>query len=673
MGNNIRNDALVKVLGKAKYNDDYFSPSCLQARMLTSTFAHAEIMSIDASEACAAEGVHVVVTGADSEVLFGSILRDMPVLARDKVRYFGEPVAVVVADEEWQAAAAVRKIKVKYKPLPIVNSVDEALKPDSSVIHEKLGDYIHEVPNVNPQKGTNVSNRVKIRKGNMSDGWAASEIVIEAEYHIPQASHAYMETRNARAEILPDGRVVIHSASQGPHAARKLLADCFNLSEGSVVIHTPFVGGSYGGKVNPHPEAMAYIASRAVSGREVRVSFSREECFYSAACKIGAKAVIKLGADRTGKILALKADFYIDSGAYADTAPNMTKAAAANCSGAYNIPNIECDSCCVYTNHVYTTSFRGFGHEVSTFAIERTIEKLALKLGMDSSEIRLLNAYREGDYTPTQNKVTLNNTGNLEACINKVKELVGWENGVPVGVSGNIIRAKGMACFSKTSSSPTDASSSAVITFCSDGCVNLNCGVVECGPGMSTALPKILAERLKIDPGKIFINTEIDTKLSPEHWKTVASMSLYMAGSAILQAADDAIRQLKANAAMALRCGVEDVALGEDKIYMLEDPSVFLNLKEIVNGIKEPDGNAVGGPVIGRGHFVMKHLTALDEETGKGKPGPYWTVGAQAVEVEYENIEHSFRLIKAVTVLDAGRIIDVNCAAGQVTGAMNTG
>jgi len=669
----IRNDAWLKVEGKAKFNDDDVPVSCLHARLLTSVFAHARVISIDMSKAYKVPGVRAVLTGQDCPQLTGSILEDMPVLAIDKVRYFGEPVAIVVADEEWQAAQAAKLIKIQYESLPIVNSIDDAIQENATILHPRLMQYKHNGENVYPEMNSNISNRVKIRKGSVNYGWASSDIIVEAEYRIPQANHAFIETRNARARILPNGRVCIHTTSQAAHASRALIAQYFHLPESDIIIEVPFVGGGYGGKVNPHPEILAYIASRAVGGKEVRISLTREESFYSSACKIGAKAHIKLGASKTGKLQALQADFFIDSGAYADTAPVMTRAAAANCSGAYNIPHIQCDSATVYTNHVYTTSFRGFGHGVSTFAIERTMEKLAEKLNIDAAKIRQMNAMKEGGYTPTQTKVTLSNFGNLDSCIDRVKEIIEWKKGSAFQITKNLIRAKGMACFSKTSSSPTDASSSAVVMFCSDGSVSLNCSVIECGPGMTTALPKILAERLKIDPSKVFMNMDVNTHSHPEHWKTVASMSTYMAGNAIIAAADDAIKQLKANAALALRCATDDIVIGNETAHLKEDPSISLPFKDMVFGVKTQEGNAMGGPVIGRGHFIMKHLSGLDKETGKGQPGPYWTVGAQAVEVEYDQREHTYRVVRAVTVIDAGKVIEQECATGQVLGAMNTG
>lgn len=441
----IRKDAWLKAHGKARYNDDGYPSACLHARLLTSVFAHAKILSIDVSGAWAVPGVHAVITGRDSAVLTGSILQDMPILAAEKTRYFGEPVAIAVANEEWQAAQAVKNIRVEYQPLPVVNTIEDALINEPTLIHPNLMQYSRAVPEVYPEENTNIASRVRIRKGDMAQGWKDSAVVVEAEYRLPQASHAFMETRNSRAQILPGGQVIIHTANQAPHALRSLLAKYFNLSEHDITVEVPFVGGAYGGKINPHSELLAYIASRAVGGREVRLAYTREESFYSSPCKIGAKVVMKLGANRAGKLQALQADYYIDSGAYTDSTPVMTKAVAVSCSGVYYIPHIQCDSVCVYTNHVYTTSFRGFGHGVSTFAIERTMEKLAEKMGMDPARLRLLNAAREGEDSPTQVPYTKSNLGDIAACINRLKQIMKWDNGICTKVSENIIRAKGMA------------------------------------------------------------------------------------------------------------------------------------------------------------------------------------------------------------------------------------
>ncbi len=669
----IRKDAWSKATGTARYNDDAGCAAMLHARLLTSTQAHATIESIDTTEAFHTPGIHAIITGEQDSILTGSLIRDMPVLACQKVRYYGEPVAIAIADEEWQAAQAVRKIQITYQPLIVINSPSQSITGGMPVLHENMEQYEKMIEEMYPEPGTNIVHRAKIRKGEMAKGWAESTVVIQANYTLPQMNHVYMETRNARAEISPDGTINLFTSSQAPHASRKLIAHCLKAAEGQVVVHTPLVGGGFGGKVNPHPEMLAYLASKAVGGRMVRLALTREETFLSSGAKIGADASVKIGADASGKIKALEITYLIDTGAYADTGPRMTMAAAANCAGAYRVDNIQCDALCIYTNHVYATSFRGFGHELSTYCMERTMDKLANVLGMDPLELRRINALRQGDTCTTQQKITLNNAGNIDACMDKLKEAIHYDEGIRTETGNGKIRAKGISLIIKTSSSPTDATAGAVITFCPDGCVNLNCSAVECGPGMHTVLPQILADALRMDANKIHINTEIDTRLCPEHWKTVASVSTYMVGKAILAAAEDAIRQMKKIAAISMRCDESDVELGEERIYLKGEPSQYLPFRDLVFGVEYADGNAVGGQVIGRGSYIMTHLTKLDRETGKGRPGPYWTMGAQGVEIEYDQQDLTYRLLKAVTVIDAGKVINPSLAAGQVTGSMSMG
>ncbi len=208
-----RKEAWDKVTGIAKYTDDYIVPGILHAKLVTSPFAHAKIKSIDTSYAIKAPGVQSVVTGSSFPTLFGVIIEDRPPLATDKVRFFGEAIALVVANSEREAMHAVKLVKVEYEPLPVINSPDDAIKNGATIIHENLGQY-KLAEDVSPEPNTNIAERIKIRKGDMAKGWAESEVVIEASYALPKSDHIAMETRNVRAEIHADGQVVISSSTQ---------------------------------------------------------------------------------------------------------------------------------------------------------------------------------------------------------------------------------------------------------------------------------------------------------------------------------------------------------------------------------------------------------------------------------------------------------------------------
>ena len=668
-----RKESWDKVTGAAKYNDDEAVTGVLYGIIVKSTCAHAKIVSIDSSIALKSPGVQSVVTGEYFPVLTGPIIQDMPPIAVKKVRYYGEPVAVVVANSEAQAAAASKLVRVEYEPLPVLNSIRESLSPGAPMIHENLGTYKKAVPNVSPEKGSNISNRVRIRKGDMAKGWSDSAAIVDCKFSIPQRAHASMETRNARAEIHPDGKVVINTASQAPFSIKKMISKHFGVEEGNVVVKVPLVGGGFGGKVSPQLEMIAYIASKSANGRPVKIADTREDDLVTSPCTLGLEARVRLGASRDGIINAAEITYMVDGGAYADIAPRMAKAMAIDCTGPYNIENVWCDSICVYTNHTFATSFRGFGHGENTFCIERAIDKLAHDLKMDPLEVRYKNAISPGHFTPTQVKVTESNTGNLKECIKKLRMEMKWDGGIKAEGEGNIVKAKGISCFWKTSNSPPDASSGVILNFNSDGSINLNFGAVECGPGMRTTAAQILAEKMKMDINRIHVGMDVNTETSPEHWKTVASMTTFMAGRAVLDAAEDLISQLKSIAAVALRCPIEDLEVGGEKVYLKDDPANHISFKDIASGYKYPNGNSVGGQIIGRGSYIMRHLSYLDKSTGKGKPGPSWSVGAQGVEVEYDTKKYTYRILKAVTIIDAGTIINHKTARGVVMGGMCMG
>jgi CO/xanthine dehydrogenase Mo-binding subunit len=669
----IRKDAMDKATGTAKFNSDVIIPGILHAKLVTSRHAHARIKSIDISQAQNASGVQAVITGEYTKgILTGTFLEDRPIMAVGKVRYFGEPIAVVVAATEMEAMKAVNLVKVEYEPLPVVNSPGDALKPDAPLVHGDM-EYYRYMKEVFPTPGTNIANHVKIRKGDMEKGWAESEVIVEENFVLPQSDHAAIEMRSVRAQIKADGQIILHTPSQAPFIIRKKLSRHFGMDPGTIIVHTPFVGGAFGGKAAVQLELIAYLASKAVNGREVILTNSREEDMVSSPCRIGLQAKIKFGASKDGRIRAAELTYLVDTGAYSDMGAVMTKAIASDCTGPYNIENVWCDSICTYTNHTYVASFRGFGHGEYTLAIERTMDKLAAALGMDQVELRLKNAVVPGDTSPTQSDLTGSNMGNLPQCIRRLKEMINWEEGTRVETGSNKVKAKGISCFWKTSTTPPDAVSGAVVTFTPSGHANLSIGAVELGQGTKTTLAQILAEKLKLDINRVTVTMEVNTQENPEHWKTVASSSNYMVGNAIVAAADDAIRQIKEISAVVLRCSAEDLEVAGGKVFEKDNPQKYIDMTEVIHGYKYPNGNSIGGQVIGRGSFIMKHLTGMDEETGRGAPGPLWTLGAQAVEVELDTKEYTYRVIKAASVIDAGKIINPAAAKSIVMGGMSMG
>ena len=292
---------------------------------------------------------------------------------------------------------------------------------------------------------------------------------------------------------------------------------------------------------------------------------------------------------------------------------------------------------------------------------------------MDPLQFRYINAIKPGNLSPSQVEITESNAGNLQKCIEKLRTLINYNEGNVIKIDDNKIRAKGISCLWKTPNPPANASAGAVITFNTDGSINLNVGIVEIGSASKSQMAVMLAEKLKMDYSRIFVELDVNTKITPEYWKTVASLSSYLAGRAVMNAADDLINQLKSNASIALRVPVEDLDYGDEKIFLKSNPKFCIGFQDLAYGVQYPDGNVVGNQIIGRGSYIVNHISTLSDDTGKGKVGHSWTVGAQAVEIEIDLDNYSYRLIKAASVIDVGKLIDARHAVGIIQGGMSMG
>lgn len=666
-----RADARDKVHGRTRYTDDLWLPGMLHAAVVASIHAHAEIVSIDTEPARKMPGVRGVFTGADFPVLVGLYLGDKPPLAQGRVRYFGEPVAVVVADTERQALAASRKIAVDYRVLPAIHSPKEALSPEAPILHPEMEEYVH-IPAILPEPGSNVANRTKIRKGDVEKALSEAEVVVEGEFEFPPADHAAMEPRVTIAEIQKGGQVVLRTSTQSPYGVRIIMSRCLGIPIHKITVIAGAVGGGFGGKAGIQLEPLAYLLSRAMEGRPVRLANTREQDLVGSPGAPGLSSRVRLAAMADGTLLAAEIEYLFDSGGYADYAVNVSRAAAYSCSGPYRIPNIRTDSLCVYTNHPFATAYRGFGHIEMSYSIERGMDLLAEKLGMDPLELRLKNAIQAGDRTPS-NSVLDGNTGDVKECLRRAAAAVDWSAGTYSRVDEHVVRAKGVSAFWKAPAIPTFTDASAVLSFNEDGSCNLVTGAMEIGQGTLTGLAQIVAEALKMDPEMVYVVPEVMTDRSAHDWTTAASRTLFMVGRAALGAVDDAVTQIKQVASGPLRCPPEDLEVADGKVFLADDPDIALAVSQVCLGFVYPNGNAVGGPVIGRGRYIARHLTHLDPETGEGRPGLEWTLGAEAVEVEVDLRDGSYRILKSACAMDVGKVINPALARGQIVGAMAMG
>lgn len=669
-----RMESFEKVTGTARYVHDMALPGMLYARILTSPHAHARIVNIDVSKAEKLPGVRAVLVGSELPYKLGLYLVDKDILAKGKVRYQGEAVAAVAAVSEEVAQEAIDLIDVEYDVLPAVFDPVKAIEGDAPLVHEDLGSYDYMKGVFHPVPNTNIANHFKLRKGDVEKGFKGSQHIIENRFTMPQVGHSPMETHGAIAEWLPGGRINIYTSAQSPFAVRNLMSVAFNIPHSRIRVVVPYVGGGFGGKAGIHLEPLAACLSKKAGGRPVKIVARREEEFNTIPCRQGLVARIKTGVSREGRIMAQEITYYWDAGAYADYGVNIGRASGYSGAGPYDIENIKLDSYTVYTNHPFGTAYRGFGHVEFFWAVERQMDIIARELGIDPYEFRMKNLLKPGSITITGEKIR-ENTGRVDKCLKMAAEEIGWGKKKTEAerikeLKEGRVTGKGIAVLHKAPAMPTFTSSSAVIKFNEDGSINITTSGVDYGQGTYTALAQIAAEVLKMPLEKVNVVWESDTDTGPYDWQTVASRFLLMGGNAVINAALDLIEQMKEVASAVLRAPKEELEIGDEKIYIRHNPDEFLTYRQVAMGYCYPNGNAIGGPLIGRGKYIAQGLTNLDPETGQGLPALDWTYGAHGVEVEIDIKTGEINIKKIVSVFDVGKVINRILCEGQVTGGV---
>ena len=666
VGKPIPRQDVSKVFGDAIYAYDVKLQGMLYAKLVGSTYAHARIKKIDYSKALKVPGVIRVFTGEDFPFKVGIYAADRDVLARGKVLYYGHPVAGIVAETLEAAEEAAELIEVEYEPLEPVLTIEDALRPDAPLIHEHMEEYKH-ASFIYPRPGTNIANYLKLRKGDIKKGFEEADVVVEGEYREPLISHAYMENWVGIARVLSDGTVEVWSSHQSPFAVRHLLAASLGLPIGKVIVHHTFIGGGFGGKAGLLLEHIPVLFSMKLGGRPVRLELNREENFFFMAQRAGYLFKMKTGATRDGKLIAHYGEYYLDAGAYADYTVNIGRSVGFVPTGPYEVPNIHVDSITVYTNKVPTTAFRGFGMQEMHFAFEQQIDQLAEKLGIDPLEFRLKNAIVPGkSYLPTQVRVR-EDAGDPAGTMKRAAELIGWGRKLGKPDEPWKFRGVGIASFWKGPVQPPNAASSAIVKVNEDGSVDVLVGTGEMGQGTITALAQIVAEELGIPVEKVRVAPIRSTDSVAYTWQTVGSRGLFSEGQALMRALDDLKNQMKEIAARVFNVFKDEIEIRDGKACVKGKPWECISLAEMALGYTLPNGNAIHGPLIGRGSHVPSQTTYLDPETGKGEPKPFMTFGTSAVEVEVDLLNMRVRVLKAVTVLDTP-VINPGLALGQAYG-----
>jgi len=673
IGNPIkRDDGPEKVTGAAQYAGDLVLAGMLHARLKTSPYAHARILSIDTSAAEALPGVRAVITGEHGSVKVGIYMQDKSVIATDTVRYQGEIVAAVAADDKETAARAAELIVVEYDPLPVLNDVCDAVKPDAMLIHPHLGTYHHTKGVFFPEPGSNIANHTRIRRGDPDAGFAEADIVIENTFDQNQILHVPLETHVTIVQWNVGDHIRIWSSCQSPFSVRDLFATAFDIPRANIEVNIPFVGGGFGGKAGIHLEPLVALLSKAAGGKPVKLEPTREEECQTLPCRQGQFARIKTGCTKEGKIIAEQVEILWDAGAYADYGVNIGRASATSACGPYSIPNISVDAKTVYTNHLFGTAYRGFGHAEVFFAVERQRDLMAKELGMDPTEFRLMNLLYPGDETITGELIT-DNTGSPSECLLRAAELIDVQTPysseeMEAMAESNKFRGKAAAVLQKAPAMPTWSASSALVQMNEDGSVRISVSGVDYGQGTYTVLRQIAAERLKMPIENVYISKTVCTPLSPYDWQSVASRMTSICGMAVLEACDDLIEQIIEMGSIALRASTHEVDFDNGEVFVRQNPHCSIAFTKLAMGYVYENGNAIGGPLIGRGKAIAQGLSNLDQYTGQGKAALDWTYGAHAVEIEVDGDTGDIEVLQMATVIDAGRVMNEELLRGQVVG-----
>jgi CO/xanthine dehydrogenase Mo-binding subunit len=649
-----RLDGVDKVTGKAVYTVDVQLPGMVHGKILRSPYAHARIKRVDGRKAEALPGVCAVITRDDQRGLgmFGAAYKDQTIVAIEKVRYVGDPVAAVAAVNESTAEEALSLIDVEYEELKAVTSIEEALAPGAPLVHdasssggEMMGQR-YEAPK--EFAGSNLCYRFSYGKGNVEEGFKKADHIFEDTFRFPRVQHFSMEPHATVADV--DGsHITLWAGTQEPFTLREHLSEIFHLPMNKIRIIVPYLGGAYGGKLAVKTEPLAAALSWKAK-RPVRLAHSIEESFKTVT-RHPARVQIKTGVAKDGKLLARQCVIHMETGAYADAGPRVTQKAGYRCFGPYRVPHMKTDAYTVYTNTVPAGAYRGFGTLQVTWAYESHMDIIAEKMGMDPLEFRLKNLLKKGElYTPGDTPVDCD----LKEGLLRAADAIGW------GKNGKVNRGKGLACCMKDGGG-TYKVASAAVKMNSDGSIILLTGTVEIGQGALTALSQVVAEELGVSLSRITV-AQLDTDVTPYDVNTNASSSTVVMGLSVQRAARDLKRQLLRHGAKALKVRPDRLALKHGRIEDLDGQGIsFEALMHKVFSSK-------GGEIVGRGAYqdIKSKKAAL------GSPTTFWEISWGGAEVEVDRDTGEIKLIKYVSLADVGQAIHpVLCEGQDEGGVMN--
>jgi CO/xanthine dehydrogenase Mo-binding subunit len=646
-------DGYDRVTGRVEFSVNTTVPGMLTGLILRSDCAHGRIVRIDTAAAKQVPGVRAVVTGADIVARgsirprFGPVFRDQPILAIDKVRYVGEPVAAVAADSPAAAAAALELIEVEYDLLPAVFTTDEAIKEGAPLVQEEraeLGATFADII-INPSALPNICNSFKLRKGDIEQGFAEADHIFENTFTSPAVQHSALETHCSIVDVQRH-QVFVSTGSQIPYMVRGQLAEILQRPASSIRVTVPTLGGGYGSKCYPTIEPIAAVLS-VFARRPVRIHLTREEEFVTIT-KHAVKITMKTGVKSDGTIVARKVEAFFNTGAYADIGPRLIKNGGYGTNGPTSIPHVWIDSHAVHTNVCPAGAFRGYGISQAAWAYESQIEIIAEALGIDPYELRMKNLLVDGETFGTGEVME---DCHFKELLTTAKDWIGWEpDAKPVEVRPGVVRGKGLSCIIKGTITPS--TSTATVKLNDDGSFHILTSSIEMGQGVHTLLSLLAAEQLQIPLERIKV-AQVDTDVTPYDQQTSSSRSTHSMGMAVTDAVDDAKRQLFERARGLLGAAEDDELEIRDGAVAAVGTDRSVSYTDVVRKTR-------AGNIVGRGIFQSEG--GLDPETGQGIGAVHWHQAAAAAEVDVDLLTGRVRLHRYHGGVYAGRIINpVQC------------
>ena len=664
-------DALAKIRGQAKFTDDYRFPGMLYARTLRAGLPHARIRSIDTKAAQALAGVQAVLTHEDvpGRNLHGIVNLDWPVLCGDKVRYAGDAVAIVAADNESIAARALELINVDYEELPAVTDAMDAVRPGAPVLHEGRADG-------------NLLKHIKVKKGEVTTGFAEADVIIDRTYRTPTTEHMFLEPEcaigvpagynpadfggifdpeAARGETAIHNKTSIYVGSQIPYLDRDQAAAALGVEPEQVRVIATLMGGGFGGKEDVAGQIHVALLSEATK-RPVKMLYSRQESLLFHPKRHATVIRIRTGATRQGKLTAVEATLYGDGGAYASLSEKVLTRATTHASGPYNVPHVKVDCFAAYTNNTPCGAFRGFGVSQSCFAVESNMDILAEELGLDAVEFRRMNTLDVGSVTATGQK--MRESVGLNECIERVDHDMRNDDFRWTWQEGHRIFAWGLAIGYKNTGlggGAPDKSSAQVEIWVEPGNTvraEVRTSSAEMGQGLPAVLAACTAEELGI-PGN-HVNVLLgDTDFCPDGGPTTASRQTFVSGNAARHAARAVIGQLTPTAAGLLECASAEVTFTANSFNAGGNS---ISLVEVITQAKNS-----GTPTVAEYEYWAPETQPLG--TG-GDMHFAFGFCAQAVLCEIDTRSGEVQVRKVIAAHDVGRAINPLTLEGQIEGGI---